>query len=398
MIYWIWLQIALGYGYKNILPLLDIYKTAENIFSADANDLKFSGLLSERTLNKLCQKKLDTARKVLNICNERGILVIPITSEIYPENLKQITNPPIVLYAKGNTELLGDEPRVTIVGPREVSDFGKKAAFSLGARLAAGGITIVSGGAKGSDAAAHKGALAVGGNTICVLAVGIGDNYLIQNEQLRNNIAEKGLLLTEFRPGSHIGQYTFSIRNRIISGLSLGTVVIEADEGSGSLITASYAVEQSRDVFVIPGNPTYTHYKGSNALLRDGAKALLDANDVFLEYLPLYPHKINPIKAYGESVSAEDIANENTKKENVSVVRDVKDVQNDKNIQKIKKNITVALSKNAEMVYNQLDKPIFIIDDISLPSLSSAQIIAAITELEIYGYIKALPGGRYNLV
>ncbi|MBO5726652.1 MAG: DNA-processing protein DprA, partial [Clostridia bacterium] len=275
MIYWIWLQSAVGYGYKHTSALLERYETAEKIYHTPISDLEFSGLFSKSALSKLKNKDLDAARKVLNECIKRKVNIITLADDKYPPLLCEIPNPPIVLYAKGNLELLDCRPGVCIVGPREVSDFGKKAAFSLGARLAAGGLTIVSGGAKGCDTAAHKGALAVGGNTVCVLAVGIEDDYLQLNKELREQIAKVGLLVSEFQPGSSVRKGTFSIRNRLMSGLTLGTVVIEVDETSGALITANHAAEQNRDVFVIPGNPTLPYYKGSNLLLRDGAKALL---------------------------------------------------------------------------------------------------------------------------
>lgn len=390
MIYWIWLQSAVGYGYKYIKPLLERYKTAENVYHAPFNDLEFSGLFSKLALSKLKNKDLDAARKVLNECIKRKISIVTIGDEKYPPLLNEIPNPPIVLYTKGNLELLDCRPGVCIVGPREVSDFGKKAAFSLGARLAAGGITIVSGGAKGSDTAAHKGALAVGGNTVCILAVGIEDDYLQLNKELRAEIAKAGLLVSEFQPGSVVRKGTFSIRNRLMSGLTLGTVVIEADEKSGALITANYAAEQNRDVFVIPGNPTLPHYKGSNLLLQDGAKALLDAKDIFFEYLADYPHKIYLEKAYKEKIKFE--AEPEAKKKQPAAAPAEKGKE-----EFIKKNITSPLSNSAKMVYNQLDKQVFFADEIVVPELSASQFLAAITELEIFGYIQALPGGRYTL-
>ncbi len=390
MIYWIWLQSAIGYGYKHTIALLERYKTAEKIYHTPISDLEFSGLFSKSAISKLKNKDLDAARKVLNECIKRKVNIITLDDDKYPPLLREIPNPPIVLYAKGNLELLDCRPGVCIVGPREVSDFGKKAAFSLGARLAAGGLTIVSGGAKGSDTAAHKGALAVGGNTVCVLAVGIEDDYLQLNKELREQISKVGLLVSEFQPGSSVRKGTFSIRNRLMSGLTLGTVVIEADETSGALITANHAAEQNRDVFVIPGNPTLPHYKGSNLLLRDGAKALLEAKDIFLEYLGEYPHKIHLEKAYNEKIKFEEKPEVIEKKLKKSECKKPKE-------EFIKKNITSPLSNNAKIVYNQLDKQVFFADEIVVPELTSSQFLAAITELEIFGYIQALPGGRYTL-
>lgn len=342
----------------------------------------------------MAKKNLSLAKEVLNDCKASNIGVITINDSCYPALLREIANPPLVLYFKGNPELLNDEPTVCIVGPREVSPFGKRAAFSLAARLSAGGFTVVSGGAVGSDTAAHKGVLAVDGNTICVLGCGINNTYLKENKPLRDVIAKKGIVISEYFPNEGATKFSFPIRNRIMAGLSLGTVVIEAPEKSGALSTANHANEQGRDVFVIPGNPTYAQYKGSNKLLRDGAKALLDASDVFLEYITIFPHKIDSEKAY--RISARFPDEKQPEKTTKPPVNRLLQQVDEKIKQKTKKIIDNSLSKNAKMVYNQLDKPIFMIDDINC-ALSGSEMLAAITELEIMGYIAALPGGRYEL-
>ena len=394
MEYWIWLQSILKPGSNKVLSVLQKYGSAKGVFDTPYDDLKLSGLFSPKELLGLKKKDLSFAKKVLNDCKDANISAVCINNKLYPSALREIQNPPLVLYFIGNIELLKDEPCVCIVGPREVSVFGKRAAFSLAARLAAGGITVISGGALGSDTAAHKGALAVDGNTVCVLGCGINSDYLKENIPLRATIAQKGLVISEYFPFDTATKYSFPVRNRIMSGLCLGVVVIEAGDKSGALITANLAAEQGRDVFAIPGNPTYAQYKGSNKLLRDGAKPLLDASDIFLEYINAFPHKINPEKAFSISVrSEEEKAPENPVKPPVNKL--VKQV--DKKLeQKPQKIIANNLSKNAEMVYNQLDKPIFMIDDINC-ALSGNEMLAAITELEIMGYIAALPGGRYEL-
>ena len=397
MLYWIWLQSALGYGNKGIRELADKYSTAEQVYKAPVNDLKFYGLFSEKILSRLANKSLDTARKVLNECKKRGIKIIPYNSDEYPALLKEIHNPPAVLYAKGDTTLLNDTPAVCIVGPREVTDYGKKSAFSLSARLSAGGFAVVSGGAKGSDTAVHKGALAVGGKTICVLAAGIGDEYLKQNAPLREEIAEKGLLISEFQPDTPVIKNTFNVRNRVMSGLCLGTVVVEAPESSGALITANHAAEQGRDVFVIPGTPSVNAYKGSNLLLRDGARPLLEANDVFFEYLPRYPHKINPEKAYATKIKMNSgAADTAAKSQNMQNLPD-NSADNTGTEKFVKKIMPDHLSNNAKIVYNLLDKQFFYSDEINCVDLTNSQLLAALTELEIFGLISAQPGGRYML-
>ncbi len=392
MLYHIWLQNALSSSSFKLKQLLTL-TTAKNAFMSKRDALILYGLFTEKELAKLLNKNLDAARKILKSCEKHGIKIITYESAEYPALLREIPDPPAVLYTLGNTELLNNEPCICIVGPRKVSVYGNKAAFSLSARLAAGGMTVVSGGATGSDAAAHRGALAVGGNTIAVLGCGINTNYLMQNKPLRDEIAKKGLLISEFPPDYPAFPHNFPIRNRIMSGLSLGTVVVEAADNSGSLITANTANEQGRDVFVIPGSPTLPQYKGSNALLRDGAKPLLEVNDVLFEYLGAYPHKISPEAAKNAVVKMNDTRKTAEKPQSQSVKTEIKQDQ-----QKIiKKNITTGLSKQAQIVYNYLDKQIFFAEEINNSGLTDNEILSALTELEILGFIEALPGGRYAL-
>ncbi len=391
MEYWIWLQSILRAGSAQVKPVLERYGNAKGVYNASYDDLKLSGLFKETQLAKLSDKDLSFAMKVLNDCKNMGISLVCINNSHYPSLLREIENPPLLLYFKGNIDLLNGQPTICIVGPRAVSAFGNKAAFSLSARLASGGFTIVSGGALGSDSAAHKGALAVNGNTICVLGSGINSSYLKENKPLRDTIAKQGILISEFFPNQNATKYTFPIRNRIMSGLSHGTVVIEAGDKSGALITANLANEQGRDVFVIPGNPTYLQYKGSNKLIRDGASALLDTGDIFQEYIVRFPDKIFPEKAFATQVVMTAESKEKTSAKTGPETAELPRKE------KIKKNITDNLSKTAKIVYNQLDKQIFLIDEIDCGQLSLGEVLAAVTELEIFGYIEALPGGRYGL-
>ena len=230
---------------------------------------------------------------------------------------------------------------------------------------------IVSGAALGADTCAHKGTLSAGGKTIAVLGCGICCDYLPENRELRNLISKNGCLISEYPPFAQATKYSFPIRNRIISALSLGTVVIEASLKSGSLITARLANEQGRDVFVIPGNPTLDNYKGSNSLLRDGAIPLLDSSDIFNQYISFFPEHIDIERAFAK--------------------------ENEKNSKNNEKNLKLDLSNEAKIVYNNLNKEKFTVDDLLNLNLSDDALFTALTELEIEGVIKALPGGMYEI-
>lgn len=187
---------------------------------------------------------------------------------------------------------------MAVVGTRSATPYGHKTAFRLSYRLAECGALIVSGGALGIDSEAHRGALQAGGRTIAVLGCSIDYPYLSANAELRKMISEHGALISEYPPGTPPSKVSFPIRNRLISGLALGTVVVEASIKSGSLITADHALNQGKDVFAVPGNIMSSAYAGSNRLLSDGAKPVFSAADILSEYTSQYPHKINMDTAY----------------------------------------------------------------------------------------------------
>ena len=364
------LQQCFGAGSVKAVKIFNILRD-NNILDKEFDDKCLKSFIEAKDVNKLASFDTNKVFKIIDDCVKNNIKVLTIYDADYPERLKSISDSPLILYIKGDFLDIDNLPLISIVGPRKISDFGKKAAYSLGKRLAKSGMIIVSGAALGADTCAHKGTLSVNGKTIAVLGCGICYDYLPENRELRNLISNNGCLVSEYPPFAPATKYSFPIRNRIISALSLGTVVIEASLKSGSLITARLANEQGRDVFVIPGNPILENYKGSNALLRDGAIPLLNAIDIFNQYLSLFPDKIDIEKAFEE--------------------------ENDKNYKKIKKNLHLDLSNEAKIVYNNLNNEKFTVDDLLNLNLSDDALFAALTELEIEGVIKALPGGMYEI-
>ncbi len=378
--YNIWLQQVLGAGNCKLKEILGVYSNAQNVFKTNHKLRKESGLFSAAELKRMESISLATSLKILADCKLHGINTVSFGEKEYPYCLSVIENPPLVIYYKGVLPDFDKTPAICIVGPRKVSDFGKKAAFSLGYRLAKSGMIVISGGALGTDTYAHAGALKSGEKTILVMGCGILNDYLPENKDLRNTVSKNGCLISEFPPRHEPSKYTFPIRNRIMSALSLGTVVIEAGNRSGALITARHAAEQGRDVFVIPGSPEQKHYVGSNQLLRDGAKPLLDASDIFNEYIVRFPDKINIEKAYSSKIL------DDKKQE--------KERDNKKEIKKLNK----TLSKEAKIVYNRLNKQKFLPEEIVGTGLSSGELLSALTELEMEFLIRALPGGMYEKI
>ncbi len=365
------LQSAFGAGSSRVVRIYEILENAD--FLSKPIDKSLYSLIDKKYADKILDVDADILYGIIDDCLKNDIEIITISDEQYPDRLRSLNDSPIVLFIKGMFPDIDNEPIISIVGPRRISNFGRKAAYSLSKRLAKSGIIIASGGALGADTEAHKGALACNKVTIAVLGCGICCDYLPENRAMREQISKNGCLISEYPPYTKGSKYSFPIRNRIISGISLGTVVVEAGVKSGALITARHANEQGRDVFVIPGNPTFPQYKGSNALLRDGALPLLDASDVFNQYISQYFDKIDLEKAF-----ADDIKNES--------------------FEKTEKKLHLGLSKEAEIVYNNLNKQKFTADDLLCMGIDNNVLISALTELEVEQLIRAMPGGNYEII
>ena len=387
MKYWIWLQDVLKYANGHALSALNAFSNAKNIYDADIRTLKNSMLFTDKELEALEKKSLLRAERIISYCNKNGIEIIAYGSEKYPQNLMNIPDPPIVLYVRGNMPDFDSVPSVCIVGPRECSDFGEKAAYSLSARLSRGGMIVVSGGALGVDTAAHRGALVENAPTVAFLAHGFDFEYLKRNEGLRNEILERGCIITEFPPKYRLYKGAFHVRNRLMSAITLGTVVIEAGERSGALITAHRANEYGRDVFVIPGSPSQPQYVGSNKLLRDGAIPLLSAVNVFDEYIGLYYDKLDIDKAMSKPLVPFSVAFGNAPAPKSEITEPMEPAD------------TSALSKAAKAIYDSSPRDPFCIDELPLfNEYNAAELMTAVAELELFGFVKAVPGGRYLII
>lgn len=280
--YWVGFNLVPGIGPKRFEALLKYFATADDAWHASAGELLAAGL-DRRSLESLLATRSEVDLDAEVERNARaGVTVLTWDDPDYPPLLKQIYDPPFVLYVKG--ELLpADEWAVAVVGTRRVSAYGREAARRLAGDLAANGVTVVSGLAQGIDSHAHRAALEAGGRTIAVLAHGLDQVYPPQNRTLAAEIGERGALVSEFALGTRPEAKNFPARNRIISGLSLGTLVVEAGKRSGALITAEFAAEQGRDVFAVPGNIFAAGAMGTNRLIQSGAKMVLAVEDILEE-------------------------------------------------------------------------------------------------------------------
>jgi DNA processing protein len=289
---------------------------------------------------------------------DSGVRLIAFNDPDYPERLRAIADPPPLLYLKGDI-LAADERAVAIVGSRSASEYGLKVARSLSRGLASLGFTIVSGMARGIDGAAHQTALDGGARTIAVLGCGVNRVYPPEHVGLYQRISRQGAVLSEFPLGTRPEAFNFPARNRLISGLSLGVVVVEATEKSGSLITAALALEQNREVFAVPGEVGASRSRGAHRLIRQGAKLVECANDIIEEIAP-------------QLSRAQDA---------VSLAR---------------RALPQQCSEDTRKVFDLLRERILQIDEVIESSgLSSAQVSQILLDLELQGFLRQLPGKRY---
>jgi DNA processing protein len=280
--YWVGFNIVPGIGPARFQALLDHFGDLETAWNAPAYELNRTGL-DRRSVDSL----LETRKKVslddeMEKIERAGVQVLTWQSDAYPPQLCHIHSPPPVLYVKGDLRP-EDEWAVAVVGTRRATVYGKEATRTLAGNLARNGVTIVSGLARGIDAQAHRTALEAGGRTIAVFGSGIDIIYPSEHRKLAQAIVENGALISEYALGTPPEGSNFPPRNRIISGLSLGVVIVEAGVRSGALITADYAGEQGRDVFAVPGNIFHRGSKGTNRLIQQGAKLVLTVEDVLEE-------------------------------------------------------------------------------------------------------------------
>ena len=296
IIYWIWLSLACSPSGSTFGKLIREFPDAKDIYNAEGK--KISSIIGYRNSDRtaLEDKSLDKAEEVYRFCKKYAVGLLPYYDEKYPELLRTIDNPPVLLYYRGRLPDFDKCFTVAAVGTRSLSDYGRKNAFRISYDLASAGATIVSGMAMGIDGVAMAGALSAGGTTVAVIGSGIDICYPPQHLRLAREIVKGGCVITEFAPGTPPSKFNFPKRNRIISGLSRATVVFEGPERSGALITARCAKEQGRAVYALPGNVGSTNSQLSNLLIKNGAKMCTSAEDIINDYLDSYRGVLNPFK------------------------------------------------------------------------------------------------------
>ena len=381
--FWVWLTEQNRLGGPARQALLEHFGSPEEVYYAEPGDLlQVEGITADQA-QALENKSLDRAQSILEECARKDIFLLTAQDALYPQRLKNIYDPPLLLYGRGSMPLFDEEAAVAVVGTRSCSPYGIRTAERFGFEMSKQGGLVVSGLARGIDAASQLGALRAGGLTAAVLGCGVDVVYPPENDRLYEDVAASGVLLSEYPPGAEPFGWHFPARNRILSGLCLATLVVEAPEKSGALITAATALEQVRDVFAIPGPLDAEGSVGCNRLIRDGAGLATESWDILREYQSRYPHKLHPD---GEKLpplpkKSEIFYPERSKKPKVA--------SSGLPVINVRRNAEGLTDDQIKVLRILDDKEPMLTDDIALrANVPVRRILSAVTMLEIDGYTR----------
>ena len=381
--YWLWLTELPGLTNQTRLALLRHFPTPEDVYYADPEEVLLTEGITREQAKLLEDKDCSGADRILADCQRLDLDLLTIQDAGYPNRLRNIYDPPCLLYVRGRLPAFDDEASIAVVGTRDCTPYGVSCAEKLGYGLAAGGAVVVSGLARGVDSAALRGALRAGGTVTAVLGNGLDVVYPPENQYLYEDVAAAGALVSEYPPGTPPEAKHFPVRNRIMSGLCLGTLVVEAPARSGALITAGTALEQGRDVFAVPGPIDAPASVGCNRLIRDGAGLVSDAWDILGEYEPRFPDKLRREGARETPAVLGYQARQKTEPKPVPP--------------------SVSLSRNDySLTDDQIcllraltEEPMLVDDLIELTDIPTRRVLSALTVLEIEHLVTQHSGKRY---
>ena len=365
--YWIWLSNITGLGHIKVKQLLEEFETAENIYNLTNTQINNIPYFNDKLKLSLKNKNLDYAEGIISDCRTKEIEIITIASEKYPKKLAYIFDPPIILYKKGKDFNYDELAGIAVVGTRKATPYGLTTAENFGRDLSLNGMMVISGMAEGIDSAAHKGAIKAGCPTVAVLGTGVDICYPKFNQELYEYIINYGAVLSEYPPGASAHPSHFPARNRIISGISEATLVVEADLKSGSLITADMANDQGKDVFAIPNNINAPKARGTNQIIKEFAYMTTCVSDIVEHYISKYPEQL-------------------FQKPKLNIP-----------IEEYTKNIT-GLSEDEKTVIECLgEKPVYIDEILRKTKLPAGKINGLLTILQMKDIVYLLPGNSYIL-
>ena len=383
--YWLWLTELPGLTNQTRLALLRHFSSPEDVYYADPEEVLLTEGITRSQAALLKNKDLSAADRILADCQRLNIRILTLQDAAYPGRLKNIYDPPCLLYVQGRLPVFDEEVAVAVVGTRKCTPYGIACAEKLGYGLTRGGAVVVTGLARGIDAAATRGALRAGGVTVAVVGNGLDVKYPPESRYLYEDVVAAGALLSEYPPGSEPLGWHFPVRNRILSGLSLATLVVEAPERSGALITAGTALEQGREVFAVPGPIDAPASVGCNRLIRDGGGLVAEAWDLLREYEARFPDKLRPEESrYQPSILGYQARQ---KTEPKPVPPSVSLSHNDLSLTDDQITLLKALPE---------EEPMLVDDLIELTDIPTRRVLSALTVLEIEHLVTQHSGKRYT--
>ena len=404
--YWIWISLAIGFNNPKVGRLNKLYDDIAFFYSEGEREWLFCGVLSEKDRDSLLKTKLDLAEKVIARCNELGYSIISIDDKKFPQALLNIDVPPAVIYISGNLPDIDNRLTIGIVGTRRATKYGLDNSYKIAYALSKYGVATISGGALGIDCASHRGSLAADGVTVCVRGCGINCGYLKENAEMRHAITKRGAVISEYPPDEEPKRYYFPARNRIISALSDGILIIESGARSGSLITANLALEQGKEVFALLGNNSPQN-EGSNNRIKEGsAVPVTDFMDILNAFDNLYvtDESVDLNNISIEDIEAIPVKGKSPSRNKPKTFKNINNVEEkienivDSCDNKIKHRTDLDLNTTTQMVYDYItNDPVHVDDMVKDLQLPVYKVLVALTELEIKHAVKALQGRRYIL-
>ena len=392
LLYWLWFHLLTGLTVSQKRALLEYFHDPEQLYRATESAYRTAVQLPEEGYTALSDKELKNARALAAECSQKRIGIVTIGDSGYPARLRQIPDAPLVLYYRGRLPNWEAYPAIGIVGTRKASGYGLQIAEKMGAQIAACGGMVVSGAADGIDSAAMKQALLQGGPVVGVLGFGADVVYPASSRKLFAQLEEKGCLISEYPPGTPGYKWNFPQRNRLISGISHGVLVVEAPERSGALITARHAMEQGREVFVVPGNINSDTSAGSNNLLREGATAVFEGYDILREYASRFPGQIR-------KTEPKEIPHIPEKVEDVPTKPAKKPIDNREVTQySVLNSGASTLTEEEKTLLSHLTPKIEGVDEVIARSgMETAKALSVLTKLSLKGMVKHHPGKCISL-
>lgn len=402
--YWLWLTSRPGMTPGKVQMLLDHFVTPERIYYADQEEYRLLSL-TERQRQGLKDKNMDRPQAILADCERLGVDIMTLQDAAYPQRLRQLADPPAVLYWKGKKFLFDEEPAIAVVGTRRPSQYGERIAEKFGLELSRGGALVVSGIAEGLDTCAIRGALKGGGAVVSLLAGGV-DRIAGPSRFLAQDVAAVGALISEYPPGTeHRGEH-YRPRNRILSGLCLGVLAVECRSFGGTMLTVNHALEQGRDVFAVPGALDNEMSEGTNRLIQQGAKLVTSGRDILEEYWDRFPLKLSDAAPLPPQVARERLGEgkkaqpspepEKSRSKSPQPEHQAYRQPSGREVIPRKEQKARFTDDELQIIAALEEHPLSADEVVERTQISARYVLSALTMLQVQGAVEELPGRRFQ--